>query len=73
MDIQYLKEEVLGRTNSPFSFYITWPAQRATPPTILRCSRNMFTEPLLSNDTGTHTETHRISFNTTRTVQKRRL
>jgi hypothetical protein len=30
-------------------------------------------EPLPSNDMGIHTQTHGLSFNATRTVQKRRL
>jgi hypothetical protein len=52
------QQKVLRRTNRLFSFDTTRTAKKTTPPTILRCNGNVFTEPLPSNDRrDTHTDT----------------
>jgi hypothetical protein len=66
-----LEQEVLEITNRLLSFDTTRTVQK-TPPTILRCRGNVFTELLPSNDRGIHRQTHRLSFDKTRTVQKMR-
>jgi hypothetical protein len=43
------KQEVLGRTNLLLSFDTTRTAKKATPQTILHCSRNVLIKPLPSN------------------------
>jgi hypothetical protein len=39
-----------------------------TPPTTVRYSWNVFTEPLVSNDRGIYKQTHRLTFDTIRTT-----
>jgi hypothetical protein len=56
------KLEVLGRTTRLLSFDTIRASKKETPPTILRCHGNAFTEPLPSNDRMIHRETNRISF-----------
>jgi hypothetical protein len=46
------KQEVLGRTNRLLSYETTRTPKKTTPPTILRCCGNVFTELLPSNDKG---------------------
>jgi hypothetical protein len=65
-----IKQEVLGIINRLFSFDTTRTAQKTTPPTILRCRGDVFTELLPSNDRGIHRQTHRLSFDKTQTAQK---
>jgi hypothetical protein len=43
------KQEVLEWNNRLFSYDTTWAAEKTTPPTILRCRRNVFTKLLPSN------------------------
>jgi hypothetical protein len=50
------KKGVLGRTNL-LSSDTTRTAQKTTPPTILRCRGNVFTELLPSNERGIHRPT----------------
>jgi hypothetical protein len=55
------KQEVLGRTNRLLSFDTIRAAQKTTPPTILPCRGNTFTELLPRNgkgDTKTDPQTH---------------
>jgi hypothetical protein len=65
-----IKQEALRRTKLVFAFDTTWTEYKTTPPTIVRCRGHFFTELLLSNDTGIHRRTHRLSFDKTRTTQK---
>jgi hypothetical protein len=53
--------EVVGRTNRLISFDTTGTTLKTTPPTILRCRGNVFTEPSLCNDRGLHRQTYRLS------------
>jgi hypothetical protein len=55
------KQEILGRINRLLSFEVTESSQKMTPPTILRCSGNVFTELLPSNSTVIHRQTHRYT------------
>jgi hypothetical protein len=64
------EQEILGRINRLLSFATRWTTQKTTHSTILRRRGNVFTELLPSNDSGIHRQTHRLSFNKTRTVQK---
>jgi hypothetical protein len=48
-------QEVLERTNGLLPFDTTWTAQKTTPPAILRCRWNVFTEQLPSSDTRGYT------------------
>jgi hypothetical protein len=53
-----VKQEILGRTSSLLTFDTTRTAYKTTPPTILCCHGNVFTEFLPSSDGGdTHTDT----------------
>jgi hypothetical protein len=52
------KQEVLGRMIRLLFFDTTRAAQEKTPPTILRCRRDVFTESLPSNDRGIHRQTY---------------
>jgi hypothetical protein len=65
-----MKQEVMGRTNRLLPFNIVLSACKTTSPTSLRCRRNVFTETLPSNDRWIHRQTHRLSFDKTRTLQK---
>jgi hypothetical protein len=67
--------------NSLPSFHTTRVAYKTTPPTLLRCRGNVFTEPVPNNDKRIHRsrvtlrravyrQSHKLSFDTTRTVQK---
>jgi hypothetical protein len=58
-DVGY-QQEVLGRINRPLSFDTTQTAQKMTPPTIIRCHGNVFTESLAGNDRRLHIQTHRL-------------
>jgi hypothetical protein len=53
------KQEVLGRTNHLLSSDTIRTAQKTTPPTIIRCSGNVSTKQLSSDDRGIHTERER--------------
>jgi hypothetical protein len=56
-----LKQKFLRKTNILLPFDTTWARQKKTPPTILRCRGNMFTEPLPSNDRRIHRPTDSLS------------
>jgi hypothetical protein len=49
----------VGKTNRLLSFHTTWPVMKATPPAILLCRGNIFTQLLHSSDSGIHGQTHR--------------
>jgi hypothetical protein len=59
-------QEVPGRTNRLISVDTTRTAQKMTPPTIFRCSGNVFTKLLPSNDRRIYKQIHRLSFDKTR-------
>jgi hypothetical protein len=44
-DGRIILQEVLVRTNRLLSFDTTWTEWKMTPPTNLRCSGDVFTEP----------------------------
>jgi hypothetical protein len=64
----YNEQEVLVRTISPLSLYDTDRIENGASNNYFR--GNVFTKPLSSNDKGIHRQTHRLPFDTTRTVQK---
>jgi hypothetical protein len=51
-------KEVLRKTNRLFIFDKTRTAYKTTPPTIIRCRANNFTELLPGNDRGIRRQTH---------------
>jgi hypothetical protein len=52
------QHKILGRTTRLLSFDTTRTTKKTALPTILRCKRNVFTEPLPSNDRrDTYTDT----------------
>jgi hypothetical protein len=53
------KQDILWRTNRLLSFDMLWTTYKMTPPKILLCRRNVFTELLPSNGKGKHRPTHR--------------
>jgi hypothetical protein len=56
---QIKNKQVLGRENSLISFDTSRTAQKTTPPAILRCRGNVFTEFLHNNDRRIHRQTYR--------------
>jgi hypothetical protein len=65
MDLSLVKTRSSGKNNSLLSFDTTWAMQKGTPPIILHCGGNMFTELLPCNS-----RIHRLSFDTTWTSEK---
>jgi hypothetical protein len=52
---RFINKEILVRTIHLLSFDATRTVQKTTPPTVLCCHGNFFTESLPSNDKGIHT------------------
>jgi hypothetical protein len=64
IDKRIILQEVLGRTNHLLPFDITWTTEEIISSILacIHCHRNMFIEPLPSNDkVDTHTDTGKVS------------